>query len=48
MTKVESLMLAICFGALIGSIIGDIAVIVKFKIDEHKEKKRKKQEENKQ
>lgn len=44
MTHTESLMLAVCFGAVIGTIIGNLFVIVKFAIDEHHEKKRKRKE----
>lgn len=45
MTHAESLMLAICFGAVMGSFIGNIIVLIKFAVEEHKEKKRRKQEE---
>ena len=45
MTHAESLMLAVCFGAVMGSFIGNIVTLIKFAIDDHKEKKRRKQEE---
>ena len=40
MTHIESMMLAVCFGAVIGTLVGNLFVIVKFAIDEHREKKR--------
>lgn len=45
MTHAESLMLAICFGAVMGSFIGNIIVLIKFAVEDHKEKKHRKQEE---
>ena len=42
MTHTESIMLAVCFGAVIGMIIGDLIVIVRFSIEERKAKKREK------
>ena len=39
MTNIQSMMLAVCFGAVVGSFIGNIFTIVKFAIDEHREKK---------
>lgn len=41
MTNIQEIMLAICFGAYVGMIIGDIIVIIKCSIEKHKEKKRK-------
>lgn len=43
MTHTESLMLAVCFGAVMGSFIGNI----KFEVDDHKEKKCRRAEEAK-
>ena len=40
MTNIESMMLAVCFGAVVGTLIGNIFIIVKFAIDERREKKR--------
>ena len=40
MTEIQSMMLAVCFGAVIGTLIGNVIAIVKFAIDEHREKKR--------
>ncbi|HZK39302.1 MAG TPA: hypothetical protein VFD23_04015 [Clostridia bacterium] len=40
MTHIESMMLAVCFGAVVGTFIGNIFTIVKFAIDERREKKR--------
>lgn len=45
MTYAESLMLAVCFGAVTGSFIGSIIVLIKFAVEDHKEKKRRQQEE---
>ena len=40
MTEVQSMMLAICFGAVIGTFIANVIIIVKCAIDNRKEKKR--------
>jgi len=45
MTHAESLMLAVCFGAVMGSFIGNIIVLIKFAVEDHKEKKRRSAEE---
>ena len=47
MTHAESLMLAVCFGAVMGSFIGNIIMLIRFAVDDHKEKKRRQQEEAK-
>lgn len=47
MTKAESLMLALCFGAMMGSFIGNIIILIKFAIEDHKDKKRRREEEAK-
>ena len=47
MTKAESLMLAICFGAVMGSFIGNIIMLIKFAIEDYKDKKRRREEESK-
>ena len=39
MTIIQSLMLSICFGAVIGTFIGNIVVLIKMKVDERKSKK---------
>jgi len=39
MTTVQSLMLSVCFGAVIGTFIGNIVVLIKMKVDERKSKK---------
>ena len=44
MTHTESMMLAICFGSVVGYTIGNLIAIIKFAIDEHKAKKRRKAE----
>lgn len=49
MTHIESMMLAVCFGAVVGTFIGNAICIVKFSIDERREKKRiRKDNEEKQ
>lgn len=40
MTNIQSMMLAVCFGAVVGTFIGNIITIIKFAIDERREKKR--------
>lgn len=44
MTYAESLMLAVCFGAVMDSFIENIIMLIKFTIDEYKEKKRRREE----
>ena len=44
MTDVQSMMLAVCFGAVVGTFIGNLYAIIKFAIDDHKEKKRLRKE----
>ena len=49
MINIQSMMLAVCFGAVVGTLIGNIFAIVKFAIDERRGKKRlRKENENKQ
>lgn len=45
MTQIESMMLAVCFGAVVGTFIGNVICIVKYAIEERKEKKRRKAKE---
>lgn len=44
MTTIQSMMLAICFGAVVGTFISNVAFMIKYAIDNHKEKKRKRME----
>ena len=44
MTTVQSLMLSVCFGAVMGMLIANVGFIIKCAIDSHKEKKRKRME----
>lgn len=44
MTHMESMMLAICFGSVVGYTISNLIIIIKFAIDEHNAKKRRKAE----
>ena len=49
MTNIQSMMLAVCFGAVVGTLIGNLFAIIKFAIDERREKKRiRKDNEEKQ
>ena len=45
MIIVQSMMLAICFGAVVGTMIANVGFIIKCATDSHKEKKRKRMEE---
>lgn len=45
MTTVQSFMLSVCFGAVMGMLIANVGFIIKCAIDSHKEKKRKRMEE---
>lgn len=45
MTTVERMMLAICFGAVMGTFIANAVFLIKCAIESHKEKKRKCMEE---
>lgn len=44
MTQIQSMMLAFCFGSVLGTFIVNIAYIIKWAVDEHKEKKRRRKE----
>ncbi len=49
MTEIQSMMLAVCFGAVVGTFIGNVISIVKYAIEERREKKRiRKDNEEKQ
>lgn len=49
MTEVQSMMLAVCFGAAMGTLIANVVFIIKCAIESHKEKKRKRKiEQNNQ
>lgn len=43
MTTVESMMLAVCFGAVMGTFIANAVFLIKCAVDSHREKKRKKE-----
>lgn len=45
MTEVQSMILAFCFGAVMGMLIANVVFIIKCAIESHKEKKRKRKEE---
>lgn len=45
MTKVESMMLSVCFGAIVGLILGSWFLIIKEWIKNRKEKKKKKEQQ---
>ncbi|MEW4692323.1 MULTISPECIES: hypothetical protein [Bacillota] len=44
MTKVESMMLSVCFGATVGLILGSWWFLIKEWIKDRKEKKKKKEQ----
>jgi len=44
MTTVQSLMLSICFGAVMGTFIANTGFLIKCAIDHYKDKKRKRKE----
>ena len=46
MTMVQRIMLSMCFGAVMGTLIANVGFLIKCAIDTHKEKKRKKNEES--
>lgn len=46
MTTVERMMLAICFGAVMGTFIANAVFLIKCAIESHKEKKRKEEQNN--
>ena len=41
MTTVQSMMLSVCFGAVMGTFIANVGFLIKCAIDTYKEKKRK-------
>ena len=46
MTTIQSMMLSVCFGAVMGMFLADVGFLIKCAIDKHKEKKREKNEES--
>ncbi len=44
MTHAESMMLAICFGAVMGSFIGNIITLIKSVVEDRRDKKRRRKE----
>lgn len=44
MTELQHLMLSVCFGAVMGSFIANIVLIIQYAIESHKDKKRKRKE----
>jgi hypothetical protein len=44
MTTVQSMMLAVCFGAVLGALIADVVLLVQNAIENRKEKTRKEKE----
>ena len=47
MTHAEFMMLAICFGAVMGSFIGNIIMLIKSALEDRRDKKRRREEEAK-
>lgn len=48
MTHFQELELAICFGSAVGLYISGIATLIRFAIEDHREKKQKRKEETEQ
>ncbi|WP_195841213.1 hypothetical protein [Clostridium sp. WB02_MRS01] len=44
MTTVQSMMLPVCFGAVVGTLIAEVVWMIRFAVEEHKKKKRKRKE----
>lgn len=44
MTTVQSMMLSVCFGAVVGTFIAEVVCMIRFAVGDHKEKKRKRKE----
>jgi large-conductance mechanosensitive channel len=44
MTTVQSMMLTVCFGAVMGFLIADVVFLVRNAMDKHKERKREEKE----
>lgn len=47
MTLFESMMLSVCFGAVMGCFIGNIIMLIKFILDDYREKMRRRVDETK-
>jgi len=45
MTTIQSVMLSVCFGAVMGTLIANVVFLIKCVVENHKEKKRKRTEE---
>ena len=45
MNRTESILLAMCVGTMMGSFIGNIIMLIKYAVEDHKEKKRRRKEE---
>ena len=44
MTSIQNLMLSVCFGFSVGTLVGELIFIVKYAIESRREKKGKKSE----
>jgi MFS superfamily sulfate permease-like transporter len=44
MTTVQSMMLSVCFGVVVGTLIAEVVLMMRFALEDHKEKKRKRKE----
>lgn len=38
MTTVQSMMLSVCFGAVVGTLIAEVVWMIRFAVEDHKEK----------
>lgn len=41
MTELQHLMLSACFGAVVGTVIANMVLVIQYAIESHKDKKRK-------
>lgn len=46
MTEIQSMMLAVCFGAVMGTFIANAVFLIQCAVKDYKEKKRKKKEQS--
>lgn len=46
MTEIQSMMLAVCFGGVMGTFIANVVFLIQCAVKNHREKKRKKMEQS--
>lgn len=47
MTTIQSMMLSVCFGAVLGTLIAEVVFIIQHALGKHREKRRKRIEKEK-